>query len=82
MEDKDIIAVLDFMGSGDNPKEPSVFLQRSDLIEEIKEQKYIPINTLEGVENLFPTEILIRGVEGEYYPVKRANFDKVYEVIA
>lgn len=82
LEDKDIIAVLDFMGSGDNPKEPSVFLQRSDLIEEIKEQKYIPINTLEGVENLFPTEILIRGVEGEYYPVKRANFDKVYEVIA
>lgn len=82
LEDKDIIAVLDFMESGDNPKEPSVFLQRSDLIEEIKEQKYIPINTLEGVENLFPTEILIRGVEGEYYPVKRANFDKVYEVIA
>lgn len=71
LEDKDIIAVLDFMGSGDNPKEPSVFLQRSDLIEEIKEQKYIPINTLEGVENLFPTEILIRGVEGEYYPVKK-----------
>lgn len=82
LEDKDIIAVLDFMESSDNPKEPSVFLQRSDLIEEIKEQKYIPINTLEGVENLFPTEILIRGVEGEYYPVKRANFDKVYEVIA
>lgn len=52
------------------------------MIEEIKEQGYISINTLEGVEKLYPTEILIRGVEGEYYPVKRVNFDKVYEVVS
>ena len=32
-------------------------------------------------ESMSPPEILIRGVEGEYYPVKRTNFDKVYEVI-
>ena len=51
------------------------------MIEEIKEQGYISINTLEGVEKLYPTEILIRGVKGEYYPVKRVNFDKVYELI-
>ena len=57
------------------------FLQRNDLIKEIQEQGYILINTLEGVEKLYPTEILIRGVDGEYYPVKRVNFDKVYEVI-
>ena len=61
--------------------EPLTFLQRNDLIKEIQEQEYILINTLEGVEKLYPTEILIRGVEGEYYPVKRVNFDKVYEVI-
>ena len=57
------------------------FLQRDDLIKEIQEQGYILINTLEGIEKLYPTEILIQGVEGEYYPVKRENFDKVYEVI-
>ena len=45
------------------------------------ETGYISINTLEGTEKLYPTEILIKGVEGEYYPVKRINFDKVYEVI-
>lgn len=56
-------------------------LQRDEMIEEIKEQGYTSINTLEGVEKLYPTEILIRGVEDEYYPVKRVNFDKVYDVI-
>ena len=81
LNEQDIVAVLDFLGYQVNPNEPLTFLQRSDLIEEIKEQRYISINTLEGVEKLYPTEILIRGVEGEYYPVKRINFDKVYEVI-
>lgn len=81
LNEQDIVAVLDFLGYQVNPNEPLTFLQRSDLIEEIKEQGYISINTLEGAEKLYPTEILIRGVEGEYYPVKRVNFDKVYEVI-
>ena len=82
LDEKDIIEVINFMGYGVSPSEPLDFLQWSELIEEIKEQGYISINTLEGVEKLFPTEILIRGVEGEYYPVKRVNFDKVYEVVA
>lgn len=81
LNEGDIIEVLNFVGYGVNQNEPLVFLQRNDLIKEIQEQGYILINTLEGVEKLYPTEILIRGVEGEYYPVKRENFDKVYEVI-
>ena len=81
LNEKDVIEVLDFVGCGVNQAEPLTFLQRSELIEEIKEQGYILINTLEGAEKLYPTEILIRGVEGEYYPVKRTNFNKVYEVI-
>ena len=81
LNESDIIEVLNFVGYLVNQAEPLTFLQRSELIEEIKEQGYILINTLEGNEKLYPTEILIRGVEGEYYPVKRANFDKVYEVI-
>lgn len=81
LNEQDIIEVLGFVGYRVNPNEPLTFLQRNDLIKEIQEQEYILINTLEGVEKLYPTEILIRGVDGEYYPVKRVNFDKVYEVI-
>ena len=81
LSEKDIIDVLNFVGYVVNKNEPLTSLQRNDLIKEIQEQGYILINTLEGIEKLYPTEILIRGVEGEYYPVKRENFDKVYEVI-
>lgn len=81
LSENDIIEVLNFVGYTINQNEPLTFLQRNDLIKEIQEQGYILINTLEGVEKLYPTEILIRGVGGEYYPVKRENFDKVYEVI-
>ena len=81
LKEHDIIDVLNFVGYQINQNEPLTFLQRNDLIEEIKEQGYIVIKTLEGDEKLYPTEVLIRGVEGEYYPVKRVNFDKVYDLI-
>jgi len=81
LKEHDIIDVLDFVGYQINQNEPLTFLQRNDLIEEIKEQGYIVIKTLEGDEKSYPTDVLIRGVEGEYYPVKRVNFDKVYDVI-
>lgn len=81
LNESDIIEILNFVGYTINQNEPLAFLQRNDLIKEIQEQGYILINTLEGPEKLYPTEVLIQGVEGEYYPVKRENFDKVYEVI-
>lgn len=81
LNEHDIVKVLDFVGYQVNENDSLTFLQRDDLIQEIKEQGYIVIKTLEGDEKLYPTEVLIRGVEGEYYPVKRVNFDKVYDVI-
>lgn len=81
LEERDIIEVLNFVGYKLNRDAILAFIQRSEMIDEIKKQGCISINTLEGVEKLYPTEVLIRGVEGEYYPVKRTNFDKVYEVI-
>ena len=80
LEPKDIIDVIDFVGYTTDRK-PLNILQRDDLVEEIQNQGYIPINTLEGIEKLYPTEVLIRGIEGEYYPVKHEIFDKVYEII-
>jgi len=41
----------------------------------VKEQGFIIIETLEGDEKLFPGEVLIKGVRGELYPVKKENFD-------
>lgn len=82
LNENDIVEVLSFVGYKLNRDAILTFLQRDEIIKEIKEQGYILINTLEGVEKLYPTEVLIRGVKGEYYPVKRINFEKVYEVIS
>lgn len=47
----------------------------------VKERGFIIIETLEGNEKLFPGEVLIKGIRGELYPVKKENFDLVYKVI-
>lgn len=47
----------------------------------IKERGFIVIETLEGDEKLFPGEVLIKGIRGELYPVKKENFYLVYEII-
>lgn len=76
---KDIVEVLDFLGY--DAKQVHEILQRDDLVDEIKSQGYININTLEGVERLYVGEILVKGIEGEYYPVSKESFDKVYRVV-
>lgn len=60
---------------------PLEILQRDDLIRDIIKEGKIRISTLEGIEDFYPTEVLIKGIAGEFYPVKREMFDKVYEVI-
>lgn len=76
---KDVVKVLDFLGY--KAKEVFEIIQRDDLIDEIKNQGYITINTLEGHLKMYPTDILVKGPFGEFYPVKRENFDKVYDTI-
>ena len=71
LDDNDIIQVLDFLGMKFNRV----------LIDTIKSNGYIEVDTLEGVEKLYVSEILIKGIAGEFYPVKRENFDKVYDII-
>ena len=51
------------------------------MTESVKEVGYISIDTLEGKENLFPTDILARGVKGELYPIKKENFNIIFEVL-
>lgn len=76
----DIIGVLNFLGYTIN-NNPLSIIQRDELIEAIQREGFITLSTLEGEERFYPTEIVIRGIKGEVYLVKRENFDKVYEIL-
>lgn len=76
---KSIIEVLNFLGYFVTT--PLEDLQRDELVESIKEQGFLEINTLEGVECLFSGEVVVRGVRGEFYPVSYDNFIKVYDIL-
>lgn len=76
---KSIIEVLDFLGYFVTT--PLEELQRDELVETIKEQGFLEIDTLEGVERLFSDEVVVRGVKGEFYPVSYDNFIKVYDIL-
>lgn len=71
LDDNDIIQVLEFLNVNWN----------EDLLNNIKMNGYINVDNLEGVEKLYVSEILIKGIAGEFYSVKRENFDKVYDII-
>ena len=76
LTNKDIKEVLEFYYM--NSKK--IYISDEE-IENIKRDGYVLIETLEGVEKIYPGEYLIRGLEGEYYPVKKINFEKVYDII-
>ena len=69
LKDEDIQDILKFIG------------EKNQTTESVKEVGYISIDTLEGKENIFPTDILARGVKGELYPIKKENFDIIFEVL-
>lgn len=76
---KSIIETLIFLGySTTTPLEE---LQMDELVESIKEQGFLEIKTLEGVECLFSGEVVVKGVKGEFYPVSYDNFIKVYDIL-
>ena len=76
LTNKDIKEVLEFYYM--NSKK--IYISDEE-IENIKRDGYVLIETLEGVEKIYPGEYLIRGLEGEYYPVKKINVEKVYDII-
>lgn len=76
LQTNDIIDVLRFYFDDDRNQ-----TDINRLVEDIQSDGFILIDTLEGKEKLYQSEILMKGINGEYYPVKRENFDKVYEII-
>lgn len=79
LNERNIVNILKFIDI--TAKTDLEIIQRDDLVRFIMQEGKMKIGTLEGVEDFYPTEVLIKGVEGEFYPVKREMFDKVYEVI-
>lgn len=57
------------------------FITPEDEYEEIKKyaKEGMPIETLEGTMLLSFGDVLIKGVNGEFYPCKRDIFDKTYD---
>ena len=47
----------------------------------VKQQGFLEINTLEGTERLFSGEVVVKGIEGEFYPISYDNFIKVYDIL-
>lgn len=79
LNERNIVNILKFMDI--TAKTDLEIIQRDDLVRFIMQEGKMKIGTLEGVEDFYPTEVLIKGIEGEFYPVKREMFDKVYEII-
>lgn len=78
LERKTIIELLRFLNI--KPKEFTDYLQEEDIVLGIQRAKQTDIDTLEGVEILSLGEYLVKGVNGEYYPVTSESFKKVYEL--
>jgi hypothetical protein len=76
---KNVIEVLNFLGY--KIATPLEELQRDKLVESVKQQGFLEINTLEGTERLFSGEVVVKGIEGEFYPTSYDNFIKVYDIL-
>lgn len=77
LEKDDIWDLIDFVGYQDRG-DLICGVDKNELVTSVQSKGFLSIDTLEGLEKLFPKEFLIKGVEGEFYPVKPENFWKVY----
>lgn len=78
LEKEDILDLIDFIGCQDRG-DVVRGVDKNELVTSVQSKGFILINTLEGIEKIFPREFLIKGVEGEFYPVQPQNFWKVYK---
>lgn len=57
--------------------------RKKPIVVEFREiDREIKIVTREGILKAYPqTDYLIRGIDGEVYPIKKSIFEKTYEVL-
>jgi hypothetical protein len=78
LETEDILDLIDFVGIQERG-EVVCGIDKDELVNSVQSKGFLLIDTLEGLEKIFPREFLIKGVEGEFYPVQLQNFWKVYK---
>lgn len=61
---------------------PGWFIEalRENQIQLFKDGRF-QVNTLEGIMNAFPGDYLVRGVQGELYPVNKTIFENTYDQV-
>ena len=78
LKKEDILDLIDFVGVQERG-DLVCGVDRTEVVKLVQQKGFLSIDTLEGIEKLFPREFLIKGVEGEFYPVQSQNFRKVYK---
>lgn len=66
---------------GKNIEEVCDFIDSDVRIIYTKDFKKIEIPTLEGNMQAIPSDFIIKGINGEYYPCKEEIFNKTYEIL-
>lgn len=66
--------------TGENSEEIGHFAGLAALV--TGREKQLRIKTLEGILKVSPGDWVIRGVQGEYYPIKDAIFRETYEEVS
>ncbi|HHP7503378.1 TPA: hypothetical protein ACSGGR_002308 [Staphylococcus aureus] len=69
--------------TGDNKREIYDWTNAKvcDVIDRLDGSTYFGVNTLEGFLIVKVGSYIVKGVEGEFYPVESNIFNKTYEVI-
>ncbi|AMO55552.1 hypothetical protein GZ77_09600 [Endozoicomonas montiporae] len=62
--------IENWMNGGEEPPEDSIHT---------RDIGFLHIETLEGTMEASPSDWIIKGVNGEFYPCKRDIFEKTYE---
>ena len=75
-----IIEAIQFMGN-DNIIECQQFIWGDDIPVEERGKRHIAIKTLEGTMIAEPSDYIIKGTAGEFYPCKEAIFNDLYDLV-
>ncbi len=73
-----VIEAMQF--TGQNKMEIMAFVKANELQEDFIDD-WIDIVTLEGTMRASPSDWIIKGIAGEFYPCKNDIFEKTYEKV-
>lgn len=78
-----VVQAIQFL-NGDGPntiRDCIAFTQNKAKVEEIEDDCFLIIPTLEGEHMAVDGDYIIRGIKGEFYPCKPSIFESSYEEV-